>query len=185
MIPWLAATGKTSGLCSAFAKPSSGVIGLEASSFPSGLLSRIKPGEGRGFLPFIYFFLSPPTPPQEEAGISPELPAAPQAGGRSWAPPDKPSSPAAEEQNPEFLSPQAVAGQCLAAAAAGLGRFRGSQLPLPAPGRHPQAAARGQPGGAGTRHREQPGARARERKKSRSPVRLHPAPPGYQLNGKA
>lgn len=86
MISWLAATGKTSGICSAFAKPSSGVIGLKASSFPSGLLPRIKPGEGRGFLPCIYFF-SPLLSPRRSRDIPQAASSSPsRGGGRSWAP---------------------------------------------------------------------------------------------------
>lgn len=167
MISWLAATRKTSGICSAFAKPSSGVIGLKASSFPSGLLPRIKPGEGRVFLPCIYFF-SPLLSPRRSRDIPRAASSSPSRGGAGAGYPAGAGctlNPRSRGAKPWDFVPKAggraMPGSC--------SRFRGSQLPLPAPCRHPRAAARGRS--------EQPGCRCQEREKAeqqplRPPTRL-------------
>lgn len=77
-------------------------------------------GKEEVFCPVFIFSL--PSYPPEEAGISPELPAAPQAGGGGQELGTQPglaapSTPAAEEQNPGILCPKPVAGQCPGAAA--------------------------------------------------------------------
>lgn len=187
MISWLAATRKTSGICSAFAKPSSGVIGLKASSFPSRLLPGIKPGEGRGFLPCIYFF-SPLLSPRRSRDIPRAGSSSPnRGGGRSWAPGTGRSWAPSRGWLHPAAHPHPLQQRSKTLGFCAQSRWQGNARELqpvprftaPSPGPVPASS------GCSPRPQRAAGMPVSREGKGREAAGSSPSPPGYKLNGKA